>query len=199
MKKEHRTSGRVDVHVKGKNLTITAALQDQVVNKMHRLDKYLDRLERIDVELWTEHTREADQHNHVEATAHVLGRTIRVATVHSEMYAAVDEAVDKLYRQLNRHKERIKSHHGAKLADLLPGEEPETAPAPNGMVELEATAPELLVERLDVEPIFEDEAIEEFHAGQKPFLVFLNARNEQVNVLYRRQDGHYGLIEPRVH
>lgn len=122
MKKGHRPAGEVEVHLKGKNLTITPALHDQVVNKMKRLDKYFDRLQQIEVELSTESTRDADQHSHVEATTHVLGRTIRVSSVHSEMYAAVDEAVDKLYRQLNRQKERVKAHHGTKLADLLPAE-----------------------------------------------------------------------------
>src|SRR5436305_3919399 len=113
MKKVHHTHGEVSVQVSGKNLAVTPALRDQVVHKMQRLDKYLDRLNVIDVELRTEKTRDADQHNHVDATAHVAGRTIRVSTVHGDMYAAIDEAVDKLVRRLNRQKERMKSHHGS--------------------------------------------------------------------------------------
>lgn len=200
MKKPHHAPGEVAVRVKGKNLTVTPALHDQVVHKMHRLDKYLDRLQEIDVELATESTRDAARHCHVEATTHVAGRTIRVTTVHSEMYAAVDEAVDKLYRQLNRHKERMKSHHAVRLAEMMPGEDSPAGGADEGLSGDSETAeqPAILAEYLDVKPMFEDEAVEEMEASGRQFYVFVNARNEQVHVLYRRDDGHYGLIEPRV-
>jgi putative sigma-54 modulation protein len=195
MKKGHHTPGGVNVEVKGKNLALTPALHDQVVNKMQRLDKYLDRLNTIEVELCTEKTREAAHHNMVDVTAHVHGRTVRARTINADMYAAVDEAVDKLYRQLNRTKERMKSHHGNKAGEaLLQGEDSVGSEfAPNGEPPIEA---EIRVERLDVKPMFEDEAVDELEEGGRSFYVFLNARNEQVNVLYRHADGSYGLIEP---
>jgi putative sigma-54 modulation protein len=194
MKKGHRTPGGVSVQVKGKNLAVTPALHDQVVHKMNRLDKYLDRLSAIEVELCTEKTRQADHHNHVEATAHVPGRTIRVNADNSDMYAAIDLAVDKLYRQLNRQKERMKTHRGGRGTpaerSISEGVEKEAEG------ERAADTP-LHVERLDVKPQYEEEAIEEMDALGRDFYVFLNARNEQLNVLYRREDGSYGLIEPR--
>ena len=103
-------------------MPITAALRDQVVSKMQRLDKYLDQLNVIHVELCTEPTKSASDHNSVEATATVRGRTIRVRTSNADMYAAIDESVDKLYRQLNRTKERMKTHSGASLANSLPAD-----------------------------------------------------------------------------
>jgi putative sigma-54 modulation protein len=187
--------GKVSVRVKGKNTVITPALRRLVEQKMGRLDKYHDRLQEIEVELCTEKTREAIRKNHVEVTTHVVGRTLRVTAYDDQMYAAVDEAVDKLYRQLNRQKERLKSHHGTKLAEVLP------APEFEGTQEVgpdseEAAEPIIHVERLEVKPQFEDEALLEMDAAGRDFYVFLNARNEQVNVLYRRDDGTYGLIEP---
>ena len=194
MKREHHTPGGVSVQVKGKNIPVTPALRDLVVRKMHRLDKYLNRLQAIEVELCTESTRDASHHNHVEATTHVLGRTIRVTSNNSDMHAAIDEAVDKMYRQLNRQKERIKSHHGSKPAEVLPlPEAPATEPAlPRG----DGAAPVIRVERLSDKPRFEEEAIEEMEALGQDFYVFLNARSEQMNVVYRRTDGTYGLIQP---
>jgi putative sigma-54 modulation protein len=59
--------------------------------------------------------------------------------------------------------------------------------------------PEIVVESLDMKPMFEDEALEELRAGKRDFYVFLNARNEVLNVLYRRDEGTYGLIEPNAH
>lgn len=198
MKKPRPATGEVTVLVKGRNVTITPALHDQVVRKMQRLSKYLDRLQTIDVELCTESTRNAAQQNRVDATTHVAGRTIRVATLDAEMHAAIDQAVDKLYRQLNRQKERMKSHQGAGLAESLPVDAPDLAfpePLDDGA---SAEAPAIHVERLEVKPQFEEEAIEELDSNENGFYVFLNARNEKLNVVYRREDGSYGLIEPRI-
>jgi putative sigma-54 modulation protein len=164
---------------------------------MGKLDKYLDRLHEIEVELYTEKTREADHHNHVEATAHVTGRTMRVLSEHSDMYAAIDDAVDKLYRQLNRRKERLKAHHNGRIP-VLPESVDDTSLDSVTEEDLgdENEVPVVHVERLDMKPQFEEEAIEQMDALGRSFFVFLNARNEQVNVVYRRGDGSYGLIEP---
>jgi ribosome hibernation promoting factor len=200
MKKGQRITGRVTVHVKGKNMSVAPELHDQVVRKMQKLDKYLDRLDEINVELGTESTRDSRHHNHVDATTHVAGRTIRVAASDSQMHAAIDDAVDKLYRQLNRHKERMKTHHGVRLVEAAPPHsETEAVPQTADADEPEdGPDPVLHVEPLDVEPQFEDEAVQELESRTGGFYVFLNARNEQINVVYRRQDGTYGLIEPRV-
>ncbi len=198
MKKGHRTSGGVRVQVKGKNIAIAPALRDQVIQKISRLEKYLDRLQQIEVELCTEKTRDANSRNHVEATTRVRGRTIRVTADDSDMHAAIDEAVDKLYRQLNRTKERMKAHHNSKLAEVLSLDSSslESVSDLPGLSD-EAEAPVIHIERLEMKPQFEDEAIEEMDAQGRDFYVFLNARNEQVNVVYRRTDGTYGLIDPR--
>jgi len=201
MRKARHTPGGVSVTVKGKNIPITTALHDQVVHKMVKMDKYLDHLQTIEVELGTEKTREIGQHNHVEATTHIKGRTIRVSATNGDMYAAIDEAVDKLYRQLNRHKERMKAHHASRLAEALPANTDAGVASVPGAVDSDAAdqrEPAIRVERFEMEPQFEDEAVEELEAKGRDFYVFLNARNEQVNVLYRRPDGDYGLIEPNV-
>lgn len=192
--KRQRTAEPVRVKVKGKGVTVTPELREQVEQKMRRLGKYLDRLSDLEVELCHERTRESSRRNSVETTAHVLGRTVRVTASHEEMHAAIDGSVDKLYRQLNRHKERIKSHHGTRLAEAVPESVVDTGEA------ADATSPprEIQVEHLDMKPIFEEEAVEEMDAQGRDFYVFLNARNEQVSVLYRRTDGGYALIEPKV-
>jgi putative sigma-54 modulation protein len=197
MKPSHHVPGQVNVQVKGNHVTITPRLHDQVVAKMAKLDKYLDRLQTIEVELCWERTRDADHQNRVEATTRVAGRTLRVTASNSDMYAAVDEVVDKLYRQLNRHKERLKSHSASKLAEVLPAapELPSVGVAESDDEDTEE--PVIVRERLEVKPQFEDEAIADMEAAGQSFYVFLNARNESVNVVYRHGDGTYGLIEPQ--
>jgi len=196
MKHHLRTPAGVTVHVKGKNMVVPPELHDQVVAKMVRLDKYHDKLQGIEVELSIEKTRSAEHKNRAEATTHVTGRTVRVTAANADMQAAVDACVDKLYRQLNRQKERLKAHHGngpAEVSDFEPSEF--TGPFSDGDG-AQGSDPEPVVQ-LEMKPQFEDEAVEELQLNGGNFHVFLNARNEQVNVLYRHHDGTYGLIEPR--
>ena len=187
MRTGERTAGGIDVHVKGKGLPVTPALRDLVERKMSRLDKYHDRLQSIDIELNHEKTRAADQQNSVDVVARVPGQTIRVQAAAAEIHAAVDEAVDKMYRHLNRKKERQKGHHGGKAAEMI-ASEPEDEPAER----------RITVERPLVEPLTEEDAIAALDGSGRPHFVFLNARNEQVNVVYRRDDGGYGIVEPRI-
>lgn len=196
MKQGQRAPGEVNVQVKGKNLAVTPGLEGHVVEKMRCLDKYLDRLSQIEVELWHEETREAAHRNHVEATTRVAGRTIRVATSDGDMYAAIDEAVDKLHRQLNRQKERMKSHHGGKSAEALSVEQDSDGISEPDASEVGGTI--VRVKRFDMKPEFEDDAVENMEDLGHSFYVFLNAQTERVNVLYRRKDGSYGLIQPLV-
>ncbi|HZU11209.1 MAG TPA: ribosome-associated translation inhibitor RaiA [Chloroflexota bacterium] len=175
---------QVPVHVKGRGVQVTPSLRDHVSRKMQRLSRYLDRLQTIDVILTHERTREADTQHQIEAVAHVPGRTLTVKSAGPDMLTAVDDAVDKLYRQLNRKKERMKGHHG-------PRTEPIEIPV------LEDEEPEAIsVERVDAKPMFEEEAAALLDEGNRPFVVFLNARNEQINVLYRKPNGLLALVEP---
>lgn len=200
MKRSHQPPGQVEVQVKGSHLPVTQALHDQVVQKMAKLDRYFDRLQTIEVELCWEKTRAADQQNRVEATTHVKGRTLRVVATHSDMYAAIDEAVDKLQRSLNRQKERTKSHGTNKIADILPASPTSEDESLTGLTEIDfESARDAVIthERLEIKPQFEEEAIAEMDASGLSFYVFMNARNESVNVLYRHGDGSYGVIEPQ--
>lgn len=194
MKQGQRIPGEVDVQVKGKNLAVTPGLEGHVVDKMRCLDKYLDRLSQIEVELRHEAAREAAHRNHVEATAQVAGRTIRVTTSAGDMHAAIDEAVDKLYRQLNRQKERMKSHHGAKAVEAVALESDIAGMSERDGDEVAGTI--MRVKRFDMKPEFEDDAVQNLEDLGHDFYVFLNAQTEQVNVLYKRKNGSYGLIQP---
>lgn len=183
---------QTDIRVKARNFPLTDALESQVVAKLGRLDKYLDRLRGIDVVLWTESSKEADRHNHVEVTGHAGSRRVHATATAADMYAAVDEVVDKMYRQLNRAKERLKSHHGTRIADAVVPEEAALEP----FIEESQDAAIVKVKRFEMKPQFEDEALAEMETLGHSFYVFLNAANERVNVVYRRKDGHYGLIDP---
>jgi putative sigma-54 modulation protein len=197
MKATNGTGGRVDVTVKGNHLVVTQALRDAVVQKMGNLDRYFSRLQSIDVELCSEKTRESSLHNRVEATTHIAGRSIRVTASHEDMYAAIDDAVDKLHRSLNRLKERSTSHGGARILDVVATTETPQLDEERNLALRSGDSPVFTYERVEVQPLFEDDAIAELNEAGLSFYVFLNARSESVNVLYRHADGTYGIIEPR--
>lgn len=175
---------QVTVHVKGKGMRVPASLRDHASRKMQHLGRYLDRLQTIDVTVTQERTRDAGTLTHVEAVAHVPGRTLTVNCSGPDMLAALDEAVDRLYRQLKRTKERMKGHRV--------GKPPAEEVVPPG----EAEPVGITVERVDAKPLFEEEAAALLDEGNRPFVVFLNARNERLNVLYRKPNGLLALVEP---
>jgi ribosomal subunit interface protein len=115
-----------------------------------------------------------------------------------EAYASVDEALDRLEKRLRRYKRRLKNHHGAGRTDGVDvaaidytirheeseAEEPELAPAI-------VAETQLVIRELSV-----GDAVMEMDLAEKLFLVFKNASNERINVVYRRGDGHIGWIDP---
>jgi putative sigma-54 modulation protein len=120
------------------------------------------------------------------------------------MYASIDLAMDKIERQLRRYKERLKHHHGQERVhhrqdlvahlkvrhDVVELPNPENAPDPKDASPRVIKTNDLLVKRMSV-----DEAIMQMDLMNNDFLVFTNSTTTEMNVVYRRKDGHYGLIE----
>lgn len=183
-------------------MPITEPLERYVVAKVGRLDRYLDRLSEVNVVLAAEKTREASRRNQAEATAMVRGRVLRAEAADADMYAAVDEMVDKLHQQLVRLKERTRSHKGVGLAEselgvvAEPLDDLPALPEDGDGAQEDGESRIVEVNQSLLKPMFPDEAIDELEQLGYAFFVFLNAQNERVSVLYRRRDGSYGLIEP---
>jgi putative sigma-54 modulation protein len=124
---------------------------------------------------------------------HVRGTILRAEERTTDIFAAVDAVVDKMYRQIERYKGK-RRRRGDIQEEELGGYE--TA------VELEesefATGRLVRRKQFSVEPMHEEEAIEQMELLGHDFYVFFNADTEAVNVVYRRRDGDYGLLEPEV-
>ncbi|HEV3310065.1 MAG TPA: ribosome-associated translation inhibitor RaiA [Chloroflexota bacterium] len=200
---KHALNEPMQITVSGRNMPVTPPLEAYVTGKMNRLTRYLDRLSRIEVVLAVEHTREASGRNLAEATAILKGRTIRAEAAKGDMYAAVDAVVDKLHQQLTRTKERTRHHKGRGPGDSEPaGTADDLVPIDTGNADADGDDSEagdtriVEVKQLSLKPMFADEAIDALEQLGHAFFVFLNARTEQVSVVYRRHDQSYGLIEP---
>ncbi|MBS4026669.1 MAG: ribosome-associated translation inhibitor RaiA [Clostridia bacterium] len=174
----------MNIIIRGKNIEITNALREYVEKRIGKLDKYFEGLDEAQVTL----TVERDRHR-IEATIPVNGMILRGEEETLDMYSSIDMVIDKLEKQIAKHKTRLsrKVKNGS-LLDLVPKQN-------NGYAdELE---PQILrTKRFAIKPMPVDEAIMQMNLIGHNFYVFSNAETEEVNVVYKRKDGHYGLIEP---
>ncbi len=180
--------------IKGKNLEITEALRRYAEEKIHKLEKYLDRMHKAEVEMSVERNPKISNNHCVEVTIFSNGPIIRAKESATDMYQAIDLVNDKLERQVKRLKrKRInRSHQGSnqkgKNFISLEGKEKEEIEEPR----IVKTKSFLL------KPMTPEEATLQMELLGHDFFVFINAETEQTNVVYRRKDGNYGLIEPGV-
>ncbi len=160
------------------------ALRSYVLEKTKGLERYFDRIVSIDVVLSVEKERHiADMH------AHLVNRKVITAREESSnMYASIDAAVDKLKRQLVKYKDQLTDvkERGGREAHLQ-----ETA------VEDVDHRQIIRTDTYFHKPMSPEEAALQLDAIEKGFLVFINAETNEVNIIYHRRDGNYGLIEPR--
>ncbi|HSL93687.1 MAG TPA: ribosome-associated translation inhibitor RaiA [Bacillota bacterium] len=173
----------MQITVRGKNIEITDALRDYVLKKLKRLDRYFDGAGEGQATL----TVEKDRHR-VEVTINVNGLMLRGEETSPDMYASVDLVVDKLEKQVDRYRTRISKRVRTAGPAAWPQEarEEETDDAPRVVRN----------KRFPMKPMMVDEAIMQMNLLGHDFFVFSSAETEQVNVVYRRKDGNYGLIEP---
>ena len=157
-------------------------LREYVLNKTQGLSRYFDRIISIDVVLSVEKERQiADFH------AYLTNRKLLKAQEESsDMYASVDKALDKLKRQIVKYKDHLNDHGGG----VTPHEESDVE---SSTLQREIVRTQTYFQK----PMTPEEAALQLDALEKSFLVFVDAETDAVSVIYHRQDGDYGLIEPR--
>ncbi len=180
--------------IKGKNLEITEALRKYAEEKIRKLEKYLDRIKKAEVEMSVERNPKITNSHCVEVTIFSNGPVIRAREYAADMYQAIDLVNDKLERQVKRLKrKRIdRSHHGGnqKVKNYIP----------EGLQEREEIEEPKIVKTKSflLKPMTPEEATLQMELLGHDFFVFINAETDQTCVVYRRRDGNYGLIEPGV-
>ncbi|GGJ20080.1 ribosome hibernation-promoting factor, HPF/YfiA family [Deinococcus roseus] len=174
--------------ISGRNLEITEALRDYVSSKLSRLDRFNENITEARVVMSVREARDAQRRNRIEVQINIPGGIIRAEESNSDMYAAVDRVVDVLERQLRKFKTKLlKRRH-------------EAAPAEPTLHEVEDFQnPEIVrSKRFEMRPMSAEDAAVQMEALDHDFYVFLNSQTSHVAVVYRRKDGHYGLIEPNI-
>ncbi len=176
-----------------KNMDITEPVKDHIIKKISKLDRYLNTIEEARVDLaFVKSARSASDRHVAQITLRGKGYILRTEERADDLFAAIDAALDKMQRQIERYK-------GKRFRG--PGDRTPTSAVTPAVEEESAEERPLIVRRkvFTLVPMDEMEAIEQMKLlGHENFFVFYNADTDAINVLYQRRDGTYGLIEPRL-
>jgi putative sigma-54 modulation protein len=176
--------------VKGKNLDVPDAVRQYAERKMRRLERFLDDRTEAVLEISVEHHRSADDSRIAEVTLVIDGQALRGRADAVTYEAAIDEVVDKVERRAVDHREK------PRVRARGPEEKGILSRIADGTADGGRERRVVKTKRFALEPMFEEDAIAAIETLGHAFFVFVNAENERVNVLYRRRDGDFGLIEP---
>jgi ribosome hibernation promoting factor len=182
----------MELSIKGKNVEVTDRLQEYVEKKMGKLDRYLPSISEVWVELSVEETKAAQDRQVCQVTVRSNGTILRAEERSDDIFSSIDTVLDKMYRQIARYKGKRKNRwRGANVpVEPLPLElEEEAEEEPSGIVRYK---------RFAMVPMVPEEAVEQMELLGHDFFVFFNADEGQINVLYRRKDGTYGVIQPEL-
>jgi putative sigma-54 modulation protein len=184
--------------VMGRNLDVGDADRAYIEDKLRRVERLLDDRSEAIVELSRERHRSEAASHIVEVTLVIDGRPLRSVGRASSHRAATDAVVDRLERRVVEQKERPRDRGRAERRGTEvrgPSSVSGTATPPGTDTDARRI---VKVKRFAIEPMFEEDAVERMEELEHSFFLFVNAETERVALLYRRDDGDYGLIEPTI-
>lgn len=172
----------MNIVVNGRNLDVTPALKTYAEDKIGKFDRYLSNITEAVVTLSIQKYR-----HKAEVLLKANGMLIQAEGVTGEIYSSIDEVVEKLQRQVKKLKG--KSRSSRKGEGKAKGAAPSEAPG-------EEIGSIIKRKRFAMKPMTPEEAVMQMELLDKSFFVFTNDQSGEINVIYRRNDGDFGLIEP---
>jgi|AMZC01.1.fsa_nt_AMZC01000964.1_10 putative sigma-54 modulation protein len=192
----------MELRIHARNVDVTPRLQEHVEKKVSKLDRYLPNIQEVRVDLAIERRKQGMD----QCIAQLTLRNTRGVILRAEekkqpdIYAALDVALDKMYRQIERYKGKRKRRGAGRFYETEQALETVES-VPGATVEEEEEEEKTAIVRrktVTLIPMSEEEAIDQMELLGHNFFVFLNAETAKVGVLYRREDGNYGVLEPRI-
>lgn len=198
----------MNISIHGDGIKISEALDDYTRSKVDKLDRYLPNISNVGVELSIIRThRGADLAIAQITVQHARGAILRAEEKmnienRDTIRFAINKAVDKLHRQIDRFKskrksknQKVRDKYRATVAELNLAEDLPDFSA-NEAEDADATAAIYRRKQVEMMPMNEEEAIEQLELLDHSFYMFMNAESERINVLYRRNSGGYGILIP---
>ena len=192
----------MELQIRGHDIAVTDEIRDYVARRTQKLDHLVDRVVDAQLELRTRHNRTGGDTTSAQLTLQTRRNLLRAEERDPNPLRAIDQAVDKMIRQIRRYHDKRTDRKGPRL-ELVPplgtdqldeigedADEPDEADPAADLARLVRT------KRFEVKPMDTDEAIEKMELLGHDFYLFLSADEEQMNVVYRRHDGTYGLLAP---
>jgi putative sigma-54 modulation protein len=181
----------LDITVSSRHVEVSAALRTAAIEKVGRLERYLEDMDRAEVHFSAEHNPRIEEREICEVTITGPGHVVRAKVTAADQFAAIDAAVAKLEHQLHKLKTKLlkrthangKKLNGNGVAAPVTDEEPATRPR---IVKTKA---------FQIKPMTPEEAILQMDLMGHDFFFFTNAETERAAVVYRRDDGDLGLID----
>ena len=173
--------------VRGENLEITQAIREYVESKVSKLEKYF--ADSLEANVYANAKVYKNNKKKIEITVPLKGVTLRAEETNEDLYAAVDLVVDKLERQMRKHKTKINRkgrETGFAVENILTSE----------LEGAEETALDFgKVKQLKVEPMTREEAVFQMELLGHDFFAFLDSNTNEISVVYKRRDTGYGVLE----
>lgn len=192
-----RRTDPLHVIVQGKHLDVTPALREYAEEKVGKISRYFDQVQEAQVVLSVERRDGMGKAQVVEVTVWGDGLVLRGEEASQDMYASIDLVFDKLRKQIEKYRSKLierrrisESRRKDRLAEAIRAEQrrPDIDP--------EAETSIVRTKRFAMKPMTADDAVMQLELLGHDFFVFRNSETMEVNVVYRRDDGKYGLIEP---
>ena len=176
------------LQVKGKNLEVSDSIRRYAEEKLGKLNRQLHELTQVELELCVERNPSIAQNQVAEATVWTKGPTLRAREASTDMKASIDQLTEKLLRQVEHYRAKRRRRQVRGNGN----------PTGGPMALEEEVGPKIVkVKQFAVKPMSQEEAALQLELVGHDFFVFRNDDSGEVNVIYRRRDGGYGLIEPQ--
>jgi putative sigma-54 modulation protein len=189
----------MDMHVTGKNVELIPAVRDYISKKMGKINRFLPDIQSFDVVASEEKTRSPSQRFIIQVTLDNKGTLIRSEERGQDFYTATDKVFEVLSSQIEHYKGKLPYSKSRRAPSIRTTTMEVIAPVE---AEVEADSESEFVpkvvktKRFDVKPMSLEEAVDQMELLGHDFFLFYNQDGNKINLLYRRKDGNYGLIEP---
>jgi putative sigma-54 modulation protein len=177
----------------------TDSIKEYALEKVERMKKHLGNPDATEAHLVLSLERHLQ---HADLTVYAEGKVLRGHDASTDLYAAIDLAIERVHRQLSRHHDRARHHHdrvlvhhGSRLIDAESVQE-EIAPVAHARAESKNEQGRIIRSDERLETLSQEEAARQLDLTGGQFLAFVDSSSRTMSVIYRRKDGHYGLIEP---
>jgi putative sigma-54 modulation protein len=178
------------LQVRGKNVEVSESVRSYAEQKLGKLDRHLHETTQVELELAVERNPAISANQVAEATIWTKGPVLRAREASGDMRASIDQLTEKLLRQVKTYRERRSRRGGRPSANADAG-------GPTTMLD-ESEMQIVRTKQFVMKPMTAEEAVLQLELVGHDFFVFRNADSDDVNVVYRRRSGGYGLIEPQV-